>query len=176
MLDRQRTVAFETLARSEPTGSVFLYRYAIGSLTNISHQTPMPIGAPSSELTGWLRRYIWSSRRSTMRLRPKNGTSAANGPMREPREVQARLVDGQPHLAEQLEHDALALAHDHVQAAAPAPRTGRTASAMKLPKNDDRRRRSGSCSCYLPPASCPCADHAPAARERLNSASFVLRT
>ena len=56
MLLRQRTVAFDTLARSEPPGSVFLYRYASGSLTNISYQTPMPIGAPSSELTGWLRR------------------------------------------------------------------------------------------------------------------------
>src|ERR1700743_772912 len=52
MLLRQRTVAFETFARSEPTGSQFLYKYACGSLTYISHQTPMPIGAPSSEFTG----------------------------------------------------------------------------------------------------------------------------
>jgi len=26
MFDKQRTVAFDTLARSEPTGSVFLYK------------------------------------------------------------------------------------------------------------------------------------------------------
>ncbi len=65
MFERQRTVVFETLARSEPRGSVFLNRKATGSETNISYQMPMPIGAPSSELTGWLRRYSWSRRMST---------------------------------------------------------------------------------------------------------------
>jgi hypothetical protein len=45
------------LVRSEPRGSAFLKRYEIGSLMNISYQTPMPIGAPSSEFTAWLRRY-----------------------------------------------------------------------------------------------------------------------
>ncbi len=57
MLLRQRTVALLTFARSEPRGSVFLKRNATGSLMYISYQMPMPIGAPSSELTGWLRRY-----------------------------------------------------------------------------------------------------------------------
>ena len=56
MFDSPRTVAFDTFARSEPRGSWFLNRYATGSEMNISYQTPMPIGAPSSELTGWLRR------------------------------------------------------------------------------------------------------------------------
>jgi hypothetical protein len=32
----------------------------------ISYQMPMPIGAPSSELTGVLRRYSWSSRKSSV--------------------------------------------------------------------------------------------------------------
>ena len=58
MLLRQRTVALLTLALSEPRGSVFLNRNATGSLMNISYQMPMPIGAPSSEFTGWLRRYV----------------------------------------------------------------------------------------------------------------------
>ena len=40
------------LAASEPRGSAFLNRYAIGSLMTISYQMPMPMGAPSSELTG----------------------------------------------------------------------------------------------------------------------------
>ena len=57
ILLRQRTVALLTLARSDPLGSVFLNRYAIGSVMNISYQMPIPIGAPSSELTGSLRRY-----------------------------------------------------------------------------------------------------------------------
>ena len=65
MLVRQRTVALLTLARSEPRGSAFLNRNATGSLMYISYQMPMPIGAPSSEFTGWLRRYSWSSRRSS---------------------------------------------------------------------------------------------------------------
>ena len=65
MLLRQRTVALLTLARSEPRGSVFLNRYDTGSLIHISYQMPMPIGAPSSEFTGWLRRYSWSSRMSS---------------------------------------------------------------------------------------------------------------
>ena len=60
-----RTVALLTFAASEPRGSAFLNRYATGSLMNISYQMPMPIGAPSSELTGWLRRYTWSSRISS---------------------------------------------------------------------------------------------------------------
>ena len=65
ILLRQRTVALLTLARSDPRGSVFLNRYATGSLIHISYQMPMPIGAPSSEFTGSLRRYSWSSRRSS---------------------------------------------------------------------------------------------------------------
>jgi hypothetical protein len=55
MLLKQRTVALLTFAASEPRGSAFLNRYATGSLMNISYQMPMPIGAPSSELTAWLR-------------------------------------------------------------------------------------------------------------------------
>src|SRR5215470_15654087 len=62
---RQRTVELLTFAASDPRGSVFLNRYATGSLMNISYQMPMPIGAPSSEFTGWLRRYSWSRRMST---------------------------------------------------------------------------------------------------------------
>ena len=52
ILLRQRTVELLTLAASEPRGSAFLNRYATGSLMNISYQMPMPMGAPSSELTG----------------------------------------------------------------------------------------------------------------------------
>ena len=43
-------------AARAPRGSAFLNRKATGSLMNISYQMPIPIGAPSSELTGWLRR------------------------------------------------------------------------------------------------------------------------
>ena len=57
MFDSDRTVALPTLARMEPRGSAFLNRKDTGSLMYISNQMPMPIGAPSSELTGWLRRY-----------------------------------------------------------------------------------------------------------------------
>ena len=57
MFDRLRIVALPTFADSEPRGSAFLNRYETGSPTNISYQMPMPIGAPSSELTGVLRRY-----------------------------------------------------------------------------------------------------------------------
>ena len=41
---------------TDPRGSAFLNIYATGSLTNISYQMPMPIGAPSSLFTCWLRR------------------------------------------------------------------------------------------------------------------------
>src|ERR1039458_9555700 len=57
MLLKHRTVALLRLARREPRGSVFLNRKATGSSIHISYQMPMPMGAPSSELTGWLRRY-----------------------------------------------------------------------------------------------------------------------
>ncbi len=57
MLLRHRTVALLMLASRDPRGSVLLNRYDTGSLTHISYQIPIPIGAPSSEFTGSLRRY-----------------------------------------------------------------------------------------------------------------------
>lgn len=57
ILLRLRTVVFVTFAMSEPSGSVFSKRYATGSLTRISYQTPIPTGVPSSEFTARLRRY-----------------------------------------------------------------------------------------------------------------------
>lgn len=51
-------VAFLTFASSEPWGSTFLKMCAIGSVINISYHTPMPMGVPSSELTGMLRMYF----------------------------------------------------------------------------------------------------------------------
>ena len=57
MLLKVRTAALLTLAASEPRGSLFLNKKNTGSLMNISYHTPMPIGAPSSLLTGLLRRY-----------------------------------------------------------------------------------------------------------------------
>ena len=80
MFERQRTVALEMLARNEPRGSMLLNRYATGSLMNISYQMPMPIGAPSSLLTAWLRRYSWSSRMSSTSHLPKKCTMNAAGP------------------------------------------------------------------------------------------------
>ena len=41
---------------SDPVAFLFKNADPRGSLTTISHHTPMPMGAPSSELTGWLRR------------------------------------------------------------------------------------------------------------------------
>ncbi len=48
----------------------------------ISYQRPIPIGAPSSEFTGWLRRYSWSSRISTVYDLPSQFTMSAAGPKR----------------------------------------------------------------------------------------------
>src|SRR6266404_5451437 len=79
ILLRQRTVALLTLARSDPRGSVFLNRYDTGSLIHISYQMPIPIGAPSSELTGSLRRYSWSMRRSSTWHWPNRLTMNADG-------------------------------------------------------------------------------------------------
>jgi hypothetical protein len=80
MLLRQRTVALDTLADSDPRGSTFLKRNATGSEMYISYQIPIPIGAPSSEFTGCERRYIWSMRISRTWHFPRVLTRKARGP------------------------------------------------------------------------------------------------
>ena len=115
MLLRHRTVALLRLARSEPRGSVFLNRNATGSLIHISYQMPIPMGAPSSELTGWLRRYSWSSRRSSTLQEPSKLTNSADDPELAGKEVQARLVEHAQHLAEEHVDAAGALLHHRVE-------------------------------------------------------------
>src|ERR1022692_3345433 len=136
MLLRQRTVALLTLARNDPRGSVFLNRYDTGSLIHISYQIPIPMGAPSSELTGWLRRYSWSSRSSSPchvldrlaaqiflvepQVQHVAGSEKIDHEGRraylEGQDVQPGLVQNPDHLPEQHVHAAGALLHDGEQA------------------------------------------------------------
>ena len=116
MFERQRTVALLMFARREPRGSMLLNRKATGSLTNISYQMPMPIGAPSSLLTAWLRRYSWSRRRSSTSHRPKKWMISAAGPSVHHRKYTPGLGEHADHLAEQEVDAAGALLDDRVQA------------------------------------------------------------
>ena len=81
---------------------------------NISYQMPMPMGAPSSELTGWLRRYSWSRRMSRTWHLPSQFTMKRRRAQLERQEVQAGLVDDGDHLAEQHVDVALAFLDDGV--------------------------------------------------------------
>ena len=76
----------------------------------------MPIGAPSSEFTGWLRRYSWSSRRSSTWQLPKQVDDERRRARACRQEVQARLVQHADHFAEQHVDAAGPLLHDGVEA------------------------------------------------------------
>ncbi len=72
------------------------------------------MGAPSSELTGWLRRYSWSSRRSSVTMAHPIGQRRAR-PQLQPEKMQPRLVHHRQHLAEEHVNLALPLPDDRVK-------------------------------------------------------------
>src|SRR2546425_6981636 len=68
------------VSRMGPLASVIALHRCYRALMYISYQIPIPIGAPSSEFTGWLRRYSWSSRMSRTWHRPSQFTMGARQP------------------------------------------------------------------------------------------------
>ncbi len=95
----------------------------------------MPMGAPSSELTGWLRRYSWSSRRSSTWQLPRKLTTKADGSQLAGQEMQAGLVQDADHFAEQHVDAAGALLHDGVDSEEAARAPSSTNSATNAARN-----------------------------------------